>query len=274
MGKIKDIIIADCSGNVTIMVLTPTNRIDYVDVAGKLLEDGRFNAAQVAFIRSEQNDDTSVNDISEMEMCGLEFCGNASRAFAYYKSLRSLPAAKSVDIRVSGCEKVLTAYIDHDTSEVGMNMPVPSSSRIFTDDELPVNTGGILIDIGDISHLILENVAPSYETFENLKDYVYEHVSHDIPAFGVMFCDTVNDLMTPVVYVRDVDTTYFEGSCASGTVAASYAFSGKLPDGEHEFALEQPEGTLVSRIIKKDGRIESIFLSGPVSLSEKISVEL
>ena len=89
--------------------------------------------------------------------------------------------------------------------------------------------------------MIVENVAPSYETFENLRDYIYENVSSDIPAFGVMFCDTSNRLMTPVVYVKEADTTYFEGSCASGAVAASFAFSGSLGDGTHDFTFEQPE---------------------------------
>lgn len=269
MNKKIDIITADPSGNTTIMVLTPFERKDYIETAGRLLADNCLKGEQVAFILPENNENGN-----ELEMCGLEFCGNASRAFAYYKSLQSLPAAEQVTVKVSGCSLPLTASIDHKTGNVEMDMPLPLSCEIFTKETLHLNTGGILINLDGISHMILENVAPSYETFENLKDYVYEHVSSDMPAFGVMFCDTANGLMTPVVYVKDVDTIYFEGSCASGTVAASFAFSEKLPDGEHEFTFEQPGGVLHTRTVKKEGRTEKILLDGPVSISNKISVEI
>lgn len=272
-----DIIIADPSGNTTIMVLTPVERKDYIEVAGRLLADSSISGEQVAFIRSSGcgHDGSDGSDSeNEMEMCGLEFCGNASRAFAYYKSLKSLPAAECVTVKVSGCSAPLTARIEHKSGIVEMDMPVPVSSRIFTKEELPLNTGGILIDLGGISHMIVENVAPSYETFENLRDHVYENVRSDIPALGVMFCDTSNRLMTPVVYVREADTTYFEGSCASGAVAASFAFSGFLGDGTHDFTFEQPEGTLVTRVTRKNGCIENISLSGPVKLSQKMTVEI
>lgn len=275
MNNKIDIIVADPSGNTTIMVLTPVERKDYIEVAGRLLADSRINGEQVAFIRSSGcGTDGSDGSDNEMEMCGLEFCGNASRAFAYYKSLRSLPAAGCVTVKVSGCCAPLTARIDHKSGIVEMDMPIPVSSRIFTKEELPLNTGGVLIDLDGISHMIVENVAPSYETFENLRDYIYENVSSDIPAFGVMFCDTSNRLMTPVVYVKEADTTYFEGSCASGAVAASFAFSGSLGDGTHDFTFEQPEGTLITQVTRKNGRIENISLSGPVKLSQKMTVEV
>jgi diaminopimelate epimerase len=94
------------------------------------------------------------------------------------------------------------------------------------------------------------------------------------PALGVMFYDKDTSSLTPVVYVADVDSTYFEGSCASGTVAASFALVQDLEDGVHEFTMQQPEGMLHTAVTKKNGHIESISLKGLVSLSDIITVEI
>ncbi|MDO4545190.1 MAG: hypothetical protein Q4C25_03450, partial [Bacillota bacterium] len=210
----------------------------------------------------------------QMEMCGLEFCGNASRAFALYRSQLHTPPLASITVKVSGCDHPLDAKIDADTGQVDMQMPVPGSFREFSAKELGLNTGGILVNIDGISHLILKDVAPMADTFQRLKDLIYEEYLPDLPAFGVMFCDTANDLMTPVVYVKDVDSTYFEGSCASGTVAASFAIAKDLEDGVHSFTFQQPEGTLASDVTVKDGAVESVSLKGIVTLSEVITVAL
>lgn len=268
MSKKLDIIIANPSGNITILVLTPTDRADYKDTARKLLDIKRLNAEQVAYLLPQNG------ELPEMEMCGLEFCGNASRAFAYYKALTSDSTQENITVKVSGCNKPLNAHIDFDTQNVSMAMPVPTSFREYSAKELSLNRGGILVNIDGISHLILEDVPPMLETFENIKDFIYSNYDASLPAFGVMFCDTTNGLMTPVVYVKDVDTTYFEGSCASGTVAASFALASNLEDGTHDFSFEQPEGILSSSVIKSNGCIESIILKGTISLSEKMTVEI
>jgi diaminopimelate epimerase len=79
-------------------------------------------------------------------------------------------------------------------------------------------------------------------------------------------------MMTPVVYVKDVDTTYFEGSCASGTLAAAYAVGTIKDDGIHELTMQQPGGILNAKVIKKEGHIENIYLNGPITLSDVITI--
>lgn len=292
-----NILVADSSGNVTIMVLTKTERSDYKAVAQELLKNKSLGGEQVAFILP----DDTAGELPRMEMCGLEFCGNASRAFAFYEAVRSnhpdFPPAANVTVSVSGCEYPLDARIyefayTHDVSEnrptekngniirnhlsatVSMDMPVPSGTRLLTANELGIQENGTLVDIDGISHLILTDIAPSAELFDSIKSRIYENISPELPALGIMFCDTVNDLMTPVVYVRDVDTTYFEGSCASGSVAASFALAEKLPDGIHEFTLNQPEGALYTSVTKEKDLIRSISLKGLVTLSNVITVSI
>lgn len=298
MGKLLDVIVADSSGNITIMVLTPTDRKDYKDVAQILLNNKGLGGEQVAFILppAAAADVSSKSGISTgMEMCGLEFCGNASRAFALYEARRQNLLENGfgeVSVSVSGCDHVLDARIydaeglpgsgDGGSSFdfgaidgiVDMDMPIPLSSRVLSGAELGTIKDGLLVDIDGISHLILEDVAPSADLFESIRHRIYESVDPDLPALGVMFCDTVNRMMTPVVYVKDVDSTYFEGSCASGSVAASYALAEKLPDGVHEFTLQQPEGALYTSVTKEKDRIERITLKGLVDLSEPMQIQI
>ena len=89
MSKNLDIIIADSSGNITIMVLTPVERNEYKNVAQQLLDMEELGGEQVAFVLSAPADtDAGQPIVPSMEMCGLEFCGNASRAFAFYEVIR------------------------------------------------------------------------------------------------------------------------------------------------------------------------------------------
>lgn len=282
MKKRFDCFVADCSGNITIFVTTPTDRSDYKVVAQALLDDVALAGEQVAFILPLAN---TGDSLPRMEMCGLEFCGNASRAFALYDAASSnkLDAgfAEST-VSVSGCDVPLSARV-HDAevvpssmacdAVVEMDMPVPVSAKVLSASQLGISKDGLLVDMDGISHLILTDIAPSGELFDDIKHRVYE-LDPDMPAFGCMFCDTVNGLMTPVVYVRDVDSTYFEGSCASGSVAASYALAKDAADGIHEFALQQPEGALYTSVVKEKGLIEGISLKGLVTLSDMIEVEI
>lgn len=282
MAKNLDVFVADSSGNITVMVLDPTVRSEYASTAQGLLDNKALGGEQVAFILPDR-----------MEMCGLEFCGNASRAFALYEARRLgllVNGYAEVEVSVSGCDHPLAARIydaegvpgsDVNNGSSGaidgiveMDMPVPSSTRLLTGTELGMGKGGLLVDMEGISHLILEDVAPSAELFEDIKTRVYEDIDPEMAAFGIMFCDTVNGLMTPVVYVRDVDSTYFEGSCASGSVAASFALAEGLDDGVHQFTLQQPEGVLYASVTKEKGRVEKIALKGLVALSEVMNVSV
>ncbi|MGL4484997.1 MAG: hypothetical protein ACRCUS_08615, partial [Anaerovoracaceae bacterium] len=69
-----EIAILNPAGNITAFVKTKVNREDYSRVANAIMTDPKVietaQVEQVAFI---------LNDYT-MEMCGLEFCGNASRA--------------------------------------------------------------------------------------------------------------------------------------------------------------------------------------------------
>ena len=295
MTRKIDVIVANPAGNTTIMVLTPTEISDYQEVANRLLEIDfgkeygvRFTAPASESVLGEQVEfilpyDAKADEYPSMNMCGLEFCGNASRSFAYYRVAHcgdgelQDTGSKKLQIKVSGCDYPLTALVDEQNHSAKVQMPTPKNIIPFTPQELGISEENpeletcFMIDLDGISHLILRGIEATPDKFDRITNYVYQKCG-SMEAFGVMFIN--GDIMTPVVYVRDVDTTYFEGSCASGTTAAAISSAFDKTNGIYKFSFKQPAGTLNAIVTKTHDGIESIELDGLLELSEIISVEI
>ena len=78
MEKNIKITVANPAGNKTIFVHDKFERADYAKVAEQLLAMKEYAAEQVAFILDAPECGRAEG---RMEMCGLEFCGNATRTF-------------------------------------------------------------------------------------------------------------------------------------------------------------------------------------------------
>jgi len=268
MKKTIEIVVANPAGNITIFVKTPFGREDYQKVAGQLLAMEELGGEQVAFILSQN----PMSDIApsfqadgSMEMCGLEFCGNASRSFGLLLGRDAGDTGivyKSV--RVSGCSEVLTVEADMERMRAKVKMPMPLSCEKKQE--------CTIVDFGGILHVIVEDLPAEREIFDLLKDRVYEQV--EPPAMGVMFWDTAEKKLTPVVYVKDVDTVYFEGSCGSGTTALAAAFAEGKPDGIHTWTIPQPAGIIDATAEVRDGKLAALWIDSDIPLSESKFVEI
>lgn len=257
MVKTIRIQVANASGNITIFVLDYFDRSLYQTIATQLLALEELAGEQVAFVTG----DTS------MEMCGLEFCGNASRSFGLMLAKqRGLQGTGKIQISVSGCDEVLGVDVDTANNYTRVKMPSPLS--IGTLDNTPIQklNGSAIVDLGGILHVILTDVEPTLQIFNQIKDFILAEFNP--PAIGAMFFDCEQNKLTPVVYVRDVDTTYFEGSCGSGSTAVAAAFCAEEKNGIFQFELQQPAGMIISTIEKAHGTIKNVWIQGPVSLSE------
>ncbi|MBQ6622414.1 MAG: metallopeptidase family protein [Mogibacterium sp.] len=255
--------VADPAGNITIFVLDPVRREDYAPVAQALLAMREFRGEQVAFVTGEDS----------MEMCGLEFCGNASRSFALmvaearaiqFADSAASPAKQTVTVHVSGSDVPLSVETIPEISYTKIRMPL--HRRILTLKGLP----GQLVDFGGIAHLVTKGLDASDEFFAEARFRIEEALNP--PALGVMFCR--GEEMTPVVYVRDVDTIYYEGSCGSGTTAYAIAHATGKPDGLYRYAVRQPAGTLVSSAEVTGRVVTSVWIEGEVGLSDPVTVEI
>lgn len=296
MTKTVDYLVMDPEGNITILVLSPVEREEYQIVAHALL-DANPAAEQVGYVVSDGGNG-SGREYPLMEMSGLEFCGNATRSFAFYEAMLQEPPAEEIDVMVSGCDYPLHAWIDAKDPSGGtvrLQMPIPEemeeisipvTADLAAELQLPEDAKdhyitGQLVHMDGISHLIIRSIPAevtgkcSRETmdclFMHLRDSVYQITTRDLPAFGVMFADPKAGRMTPIVYVRDVDTTYFEGSCASGSNAAAYAMavSDLATAGCCSYTLKQPAGTLNIDVTGEGGVVKDIQLYGHVGMSGK-----
>lgn len=262
------IVLANPAGNMTIFVLTPVSPCDYGTAANQLLQMKELGAEQVAFVKSF----TPNADIKgTMEMSGLEFCGNASRSFALLAAkTQGLQGKHQIKVAVSGTPNPLTVSVDTIAGRAEIIMPNPDSIEILENQKLAVLNGCMLIAFEGISHVILNDVPASPGLFEEIKDIIM--AEKNPAALGVMFYDTQTQHMTPVVYVRDVNSTYFEGSCGSGTTALSVALSAEYAQGLHTYTVVQPAGTLTVTVQKEQGLVGSLALDGDVALNPAQSV--
>ena len=324
MKKNITITVANPAGNKTIFVHDSFERESYAAVAEQLLAMKDIAAEQVAFILLAPECGRAEG---RMEMCGLEFCGNATRAFGLMVA-RELGIAGEghVFLDVSGTNEILTVDVNTDTGYARVKMPacvgieelnlsdagLGSHRTEFAEDdgslgglacepESSAASGGLAgalgrtasvessssgsadlshvqaVNFGGILHLILPDIEASAENFERVKSFVY--ANQNPPAMGAMFYDTQKKFLTPVVYVKDVDSTYFEGSCASGSAACAVAFglaaaAGAGEDGTHSFTLPQPGGTVGATVEIKNGRPANVYIDGPVEIDPPIEVEV
>jgi diaminopimelate epimerase len=245
------------AGNITCLVVTKVPREKYMDLARKILASPDQDFEQVGFIVNE----------TTMEMAGLEFCGNASRAFGLWSAKKQgIKGKANIAVRVSGIENLFEVFVDTDTDYTQATMPLPEKIEIIHEGIIPACPRLLKVYLGGIMHFVVLDMDYSESIFKAIKNYGIENFNP--PALGVMFVDSKNYSMVPIVYVKEVDTTYHEGSCGSGTVAAIIALAEKCPveeDGLH-CELVQPKGMISASLYKKNDIITKITIEGPVEI--------
>jgi len=304
MKKSIKITVANPAGNKTIFVHDKFERADYAKAAEQLLAMEEFAAEQVAFILDAPECGRAEG---RMEMCGLEFCGNATRTFGLMVARTlGISGGGKVFVDVSGVDEILTVEVNTDTNYTKVKMPAYIDIKRFDlsgvfDADGSVGSAGAgggaaaasvrdtaaaggasdiepnltlkavkAVDFGGILHLIIPDIPANIENFERVKKFVYDRFNP--PAMGAMFYDTKNETLAPVVYVKDVDSTYFEGSCASGTASCAIAFGSEKPDGDYTFTFPQPAGTIDASVEVRNGKVQTAYIEGPVEINEPVEV--
>lgn len=258
-------VVASPSGNITIYVLTPCSRAQYAFVAQYLLALPDLKGEQVGFVKS-----IGVKNI--LEMSGLEFCGNAGRAFALYSAKKQgLSGKQKLLVTESGTDQELEAEVEVDTGYAKINMPKPIN--IVNGTTLGLSQG-VVVDLGGITHVVLRNVAPSEEGFAKIKKVLY--AQSNPAAMGVMFYEEELQRLTPVVYVESIKSLYWEGSCGSGSLATAIALCNLETDGRFTYSFHQPAGSLEVTVEKSQGVIVQNSIAGKVTfgVEREIDIEL
>jgi hypothetical protein len=210
------VVITAAGGNGTAIEIIddPLTRMEYSS-RGRLLGENaeKLGTEQAGFIVLSQG---------HFEMAGGEFCGNASRAAAVlFSELRN---ARDVSFTVSGFKGVVHATVDKRADGKysvycrfpGMSVDVrPAKSRGRTVD---------VVDLGGIVHVVIEDKFPAQQdTYQEIHHRLTEELNlRERDAVGVVWVERKDDSVEihPVVWVRSVDTFFYESSCGSGAIAA------------------------------------------------------
>ena len=258
--KIK-VRVADPAGNITIFVMTALEKESYPGIARQILERQELGGEQVAFVeRTEQG-------TLRMEMMGGEFCGNASRSFAYLLCQLSGRERQECLVDVSGSPKPLRAVADTVKKTSQVDMPLPKETRL-----LELGPGEIydMRVFDGICHIIVPGKPKKGEFVEKL----LEKAKAECPcgAWGIMFLE--REQLIPAVYVESTDSLIWESSCGSGSMAAAVYLSRSEENGEFTYILKQPGGEIQAAVQKEQGEILRCIMGGPVSISPEIELEL
>lgn len=261
MKKDIRIRIADSSGNITIFVFDRFSRSEYEETGRRLLAMDELGGEQVAFVTGPRS----------FEMSGLEFCGNASRAFALMAADGT--EKQVIDIDVSGTDRPVRVTVVPEISYAAAEMPLPREVVPADDRDWPELRGATAVVCDGITHLVIPGEEDT-ALFERAKRYMTE--KYDPAALGVMFCRVSRREieMTPVVYVRAVESLYREGSCGSGTMAVAAALTQGKADGKYVYTVKQPAGTITVTASAKGGEVTGIVIEGGVSLGDERIVTL
>lgn len=260
--------IADPAGNITAYVLSGAREDDYEGIAEYIMEHGEHDVEQVAFVKG----------IDAIDMSGMEFCGNAARAFALMSAKGMIDGKPkdedivSIPVTVSGRENPAECEVKVKDDYTKAYLPLPKRIKTLKHCDFAPAEGSKVIVMDGIVHIVLPDIEYSEEVFTMVKDALISQF--DPEALGVMFLDTKTLNMTPVVYVKNVDSTFVEGSCGSGSAATAYYLSDDLEDGTHSFELKQPRGTILAKSEIEDGEITKLSIEGPVSISDPEMMEV
>ncbi len=217
------------------------------------------NVEQVGFVNL---DPAAV----ELVMAGGEFCGNATRSTAWL-ALGGKPG--EIEIRVSGVKNKLRAGVMQNGDSFAQ-MPIYSdTSKITTDFDTPDNK---IVEMEGITQYInfnSEEIAglSADDIKQRAMTLIQTKCLDRFPAAGVMYTQRDGNQwrITPVVYVRDIDTLFLETACGSGTTALGMVLALRKQSSVVDVPIIQPSGKPIAVTVTFDGQTFLYAqISGPV----------
>lgn len=224
------------------------------------------NVEQVGFVE--------LGKQPELQMAGGEFCGNATRSAA--------------SVYLKGKEGNLQMFVN---SKDLINAGVDKNGKAWC--EIPLYHGKDVIEErepgifivkmnGMISVVLRPEIAEKYlknkDTLKSIgMDFIHKYELEFSEAVGIMFCENEKELLkiNPIVWVKSIDTLFYETACGSGTTAVSMV-EAFLKKQNQIIEVLQPSGmTITASIVYNDGNIAKATILGNVETDGEIySIEI
>ena len=261
----KEYEILNPSGNITALVTEDVPREKYKEISNEIMKNNP-NIEQVGFLKKYSN------SIFRLEMAGLEFCGNASRAFACFLVKEKYINTEKFEISVTGYDNLIGCIVEKkgedyfSTIDLKFLKPIDDfiENKTLNDQKISV------VYLPGISHTFLDQRRFKFDEDNCLKEakkIIPQLNLTKLPAVGVIWFD--GNQINPVVYVKDIDSLFYENSCGSGSIAYGiYHVYLKNRDGLFNFDVIQKNKEIVKVIIElRDKIITSAKLYGQTKFS-------
>lgn len=209
---------------------------------------------------------------SRLEMAGGEFCGNATRSFAYL----ALNGKKTQSaFKVSGVTSKLIAGVKTSNTSFAQ-MPIFNSFNKVEQ----VSNNIWKVEIKGITHLItpLKDWDADNLKLEGKKILKKYDLLETSPAAGVMFYSELKKdsyKIDPIVWVRDLKTLFYETACASGTTAFGLMLSKQKNKSIEDVKILQPSDQFLSVSIDMgEGEFKEAYIEGPIKILKESEIEI
>jgi diaminopimelate epimerase len=253
-----DYIIFDPSKNITALVISKVDVSTYKDISKKIMDKEPL-VEQVGFLTFDGESDISLR------MAGGEFCGNATMCAAVYHVMKNELPSANVKVKVFGTD----GLIDVEIKKIGdsewegiVKMPKPLEIKDVT---FPNGKTLPVVSFEGISHVIIIDDVSNQSNFtkEEAESVIKEWCDFlNVPAFGMMHYDLKNSNLVPLVYVKSIDTLFWENSCSSGTTAiGTWLFKKELDKKRKSVEIKQPSKSILTISNDENG---NIYLKGKV----------
>jgi diaminopimelate epimerase len=249
------------SGNTTAVVFddilgAPREALnDFVMEQWKLQNPDQPEIEQCCFITEPQD----PRAIARVEMFGGEFCGNATRS-----AVQLLTGGQDQQgfIEVSGAGKLLGFSVKD--KKITVEMPLPNNADSIAEDV----EEGVLVHLDGIAHVVVtdDSLRASLTARQLLEDLLKnnKYGLAEEPAFGVTYYDQETTKADFAVWVNEVNTTFDETACGSGTCSIGVAVA-KATRGSVKLDVLQPSGQTISTESDFNGnQVEASRITGTV----------
>lgn len=241
--------LADPAGNITALVISAVPKDNYKSIAQGIMKK-HVEVEQVGFVSFTDN-------LVKLNMSGDEFCGNAAMsAAALYYMISGKRETFKTEVSVFGSRKPVEVKVKKSGEffecECKLFPPVSIDKVKFEVENTKYCFP--LVCYEGIKHIIADETLSKATALSIIKKLA-DNLS--AKALGIMLLNEDKTFMTPLVYVKDADTLFFEKSCASGSCAVA-----SICDFGKRIELVQPGG-VISAV-----NAEKISLFGKVKFSK------
>lgn len=270
MGKnVRSIDCGGSIGEIKYKILNPGGNktaliygIEYTDSQKRLINrrimEKNPQVEQVGFLN---------NKVNRLEMAGGEFCLNATRCAIYEYSKGN---TEKVELSVSGTNKKLVGRILNDNKvevRLGIDKNIDDLIEI-KNDFICIKIDGILIAILDEekSKKYIQKLRENEEVAKNeLKRLMITKIDSEEKAIGIMLLEKElgKIKINPIVWVKEIDTVFYETACGSGSLGT--AIYNYLKNKDKKIELIQPSGYSINvELAVNENYIENAIIAGIV----------